>query len=177
MTITLILVLMGLLALLFLVRLAKGRGLAIRRPEDLAGLIRPVDVEAFRNLIDPAEEQFLRSNLPPAEFRKIQRERLRAAADYVSCAAQNAAMLIRMGEAARTSPEPSVAEAAEKLVDTAIRLRILAFQAIAKLYWGIIFPSAKLPSVGLAENYERMTGLVLLLSRVQTAPRNLSSAQ
>jgi hypothetical protein len=176
MTVTFILVLAGLLALLFLMRLAKGRSLAHRREPDAAGEIRPVDVEAFRNLIDPAEAQFLRSNLPPPEFRKVQRERLRAAVEYISCAAHNAKVLMRMGEAARRSAEPAVAEAGEKLVNTAIRLRVYAFQATGKLYLRMVFPGAQLAPVGLAENYERMTGLVLLLGRMETARRNVSSA-
>ena len=150
--------------------------MAHRRGADTAGEIRPVDVEAFRNLIDPAEAQFLRSNLPPPEFRKVQRQRLRAAVEYISCAAHNAKVLMRMGEAARRSPEPAVAEAGEKLVNTAIRLRVYAFQATVKLYLRMVFPGAHLAPVGLAENYERMTGLVLLLGRMESARRNVSSA-
>ena len=53
---------------------AKGRSLALRRttpPE-----IRPVDLEAFRNLMDTEEEKYLRERLPPAQFRAVQRKRL-----------------------------------------------------------------------------------------------------
>jgi hypothetical protein len=176
MTVTFILVLAGLLALSFLIRLAKLRTVAQRRGADTAGEVRPVDVEAFRNLIDPAETAFLRSNLPPPEFRKVERQRLRAAVEYISCAAHNARVLMRMGEAARHSPEPAVAEAGEKLVNTAIRLRVYAFQVTAKLYLRMVLPGAQLAPVGLAEHYERMTGLVLLLGRMENARRNASSA-
>jgi hypothetical protein len=176
MTVTFILVLAALLALWFLIRLAKGQSWAARREPDTCGEIRPVDVEAFRNLIDPAEAQFLRFNLPPPEFRKVQRERLRAAVEYISCAADNAKVVMRMGEAARHSPEPSVAEAGEKLVNTAIQLRAYAFQATLKLYLRMVFPEAQFAPVGLAENYERMTGLMLLLGRMETVHRNVSSA-
>ncbi len=174
MIITLILVLMGLLALLFLIRLAKGRVLAAA--DNQAGHLRPVDVEAFRNLIDPAEAEFLKSHLFPDQFRVIQRERLRAAVEYISAAAQNAAILVRIGEAARLSPEPSVAEAGERLVDSAIRLRLYAFQAIARLYVGILLPGASLSPAGLADSYERMTGLVFSLRRVQQSNRPVSAA-
>jgi hypothetical protein len=175
MTITLILVLMGLLALLFLVRLAKGRSAANGSVGELAGRVRPVDVEAFRNLIDPDEEQFLRANLPPTEFRKIQRERLRAAIEYISCAAQNAALLIQMGEAARRSADPSIAEAGEKLVNSAIRLRLYAFPTVAKLYVGVILPGVRLSPVGLAENYEQLTGQVRSLGRLEYQTRATAS--
>jgi len=125
--------------------------------------IRSVDINAFRNLIDPAEEDFLRHHLPPAEFRKIQRERLQAAVEYISCAAHNAAILLRIGEAARRSPDPATAEAAEKLVDHAIRLRLYAFQAIPRLYVGIIFPGWHPSSLRVVESYEQVTRQVVRL--------------
>jgi hypothetical protein len=174
MTIALILVLFSLLALLFLIRLARGRVLAAA--DNRAGQIRPVDIEAFRNLIDPAEAEFLRARLSRADFRVTQRERLRAAVEYISQAARNAAILVRLGEAARLSPEPSVAEAGERLVDSAIRLRLYAFQAITKLYLGTLMPGAQLAPLGLAESYERMTGLVLSLRRVQQSAGQFSAA-
>ena len=52
--------------------------------------IRPVDVEAFRNLINPAEDEYLRHRLPPSQFRIVRRERLRAMAAYVQLIASNA---------------------------------------------------------------------------------------
>jgi len=170
MTIALILVVFAFLALLFLVRLAKGQRLAGRNPAELSAL-QPVDLEAFRNLMDPAEEDYLRENLSRADFRVVQRERLRAALEYISCAAQNAAILVRAADAARRSSEPSVAEAGERLMNSAIRLRLLAFQAMAKLSWGILFPAVRSASTGVADDYERVTGLVFLLGRLQHSSR------
>jgi hypothetical protein len=167
MIITLILVVAAALSLLFMLWVAKGRSSAIRRVDDLSRHLRIVDIQAFRILVDPAETQYLWSKLPRSEFRKIQRQRLRAAVRYISCAAQNAAVLIPIGEAARRSPEPSVAEAGEKLVNTAIHLRIFAFQAMLKLYFGLILPGARVSSGDLAESYERMTSIVFLLVRLQ----------
>lgn len=175
MTVALILVLLGLVALVFLVRLARGQRSKTRGEEDLTGRIQPVDIEAFRNLIDPKEERFLRSNLSPAEFRKVQRERLRAAIEYVSCAARNATVLVGIGEAARQSADPAIAEAGEKLVDSAIRLRLFSLQAIAKLYVGMILPGVRLTPVGLAENYEQLTGQVRVLSRLEYRVREVSA--
>jgi len=176
MIITLILVVAAALSLVFMLWVAKGRSSAISRVEDLARHLRPVDIQAFRILVDPLETQFLWSRLPRAEFRKIQRRRLHAAVQYISCAARNAAILIRIGEAARRSPEPSVAAAGEKLVNTAIRLRIFSFQAMMKLYLGMILPGARVSAGDLAENYERMTGLVFLLGRLQRPAAGVSVA-
>jgi hypothetical protein len=125
--------------------------------------LRSVDLEAFRNLIDPAEEEFLRKHLLKSDFRKIQRERSRAAIEYISCAAQNAVVLLRIGEAARQSPDPVTAEAAARLVNDAIQLRLYAFQAIPQLYFGIIFPGWRPTSLHVIESYEKVTRGVVRL--------------
>jgi hypothetical protein len=175
-TITLILVLIAFVALGFLITLAKGRASASKVLENPTEHIRAVDLEAFRNLVDPDEEDFLRANLPSSEFRRIQRERLRAAVEYVSCAAQNAAVLLRLADAGRRSSDPATAEAAEKLVQNALRLRLYALQAIPRLYLGMILPGARIPPVGIAERYEQMTRLVVLLGCLQYPTRGVSAA-
>jgi hypothetical protein len=76
---------------------------------------------------------------------------------------------MRVGEAARRSPEPEVVLAGEKLVDSAIRLRLFAFQARAKLYVGILLPHVQVSALSMAESYERMTGLGFALNRLQSS--------
>jgi hypothetical protein len=176
MIIALILALTALLTLLFLVRLTRGRRLNLRVLENPAEHLRAVDVEAFRNLVDPGEEEFLRTNLAPAEFRKIQRERLRAAVEYVSCAAQNAGVLLRLADAGRRSSDPATAEAAEKLVNNALRLRLYAVHTIPRLYLGMIFPGTRISPVRIAESYEQMTRQVVLLGCLQYPTRGVSAA-
>jgi hypothetical protein len=138
--------------------------------------IHPVDIEAFRNLIDLREEQFLRGNLSPAEFRAIHRQRLHAAVEYVRDVAHNASVLLYLGEAARQSEEPSIAEAGGKLVDSALRLRLYAFRSIGIFYLAMIFSNTPVSSLGLAERYERMTRLVILLGCLQYPNRNVATA-
>jgi hypothetical protein len=176
MIITTILVLVALLALSCLLWLARGHASASAAIENPTEHIRAVDVEAFRNLVDPDEEEFLRANLAPAEFRRIQRERLHAAVEYVSCAAQNAAILLRVADAGRHSSDPATAKAAEKLVDNAIRLRLYASLAIPRLYLGMILPGARISPVRIAESYEQMTRLVVLLGCLQYPTRGISAA-
>ena len=176
MTVTLILISTALLALALLVRLAKGRAVAPEVLENPTEHLRSVDIEAFRNLVDPGEEQFLRSNLAPAEFRKIQRERLRAAVEYVSCAAQNAGVLLRLADAGRRSSDPATAEAAEKLVNNALRLRLYALHTIPRLYLSMIFPGTRISPVRIAESYEQMTRQVVLLGCLQYPTRGVSAA-
>lgn len=176
MTIAVILVVVAFLALAFLLRMAKGQSLTGRRSGPGPNELRRVDLEAFRNLMDPAEREFLREALSSREFRMIQRERMRAALDYISCAARNAAILVRAGDAARHSTDPSVAEAGEKLMNSAINLRLLALQAMAKVYWGILFPGLHPSPTSVADSYERVTGLVFALGRVQSPARGTSAA-
>lgn len=171
MIITFALVFLALLVLLFLVRLAKGRIFSSRRREDTNTRIQTIDIQAFRNLIDPAEAEFLRGHLSPSEFRTLQRERLRAAVSYISCAAANAAVLVQVGESARRSSDPAVAQAGDNLVSSAIRLRFYALRAISRLYLGIIFPASDISTAGLAESYERMTRTVFQLTRLQKVGR------
>ena len=134
MMIALILVLVSLCALVFLTRLVKGRNVVVAY-DALEKSIHPVDIAAFRNLIDPQEQDFLRANLAAKDFKAIHRERLLAAVDYISGASQNAAALLRMGELARRSPDPAVAEAGEKLLHNALQFRFTAYNRI-KLAFG-----------------------------------------
>jgi len=158
MILTFILVLISLMALLLMYAI-RGRTSTVAELGDLVGRTRPVDIDAFRNLIDPAEEDFLRENLPAGEFRVIQRERLRAAVEYVSCAAHNAAVLLRLGEAARLSSDPKIAQAGRQLLDSALRLRLYALLSMIKLYLGIILPSAHLSAGRLVDNYQHLSSL------------------
>jgi len=137
------------------------------RLEDLTGRTRPVDLEAFRNVVDPGEEDFLRANLPPRQFRRVQRERMRAALEYVQNAAHNADFLLGVGEAATRSPDPRIAQAGRQLIDSALRLRAYALVSCAKLRLRIVFPQARLSYGRLAENYEHLSVLASQLTLMQ----------
>ena len=77
--------------------------------EELAAQTKPVDIEAFRNLVDPKEDAFLRANLCSRDFRAIQRDRARSAMEYLHNSTRNATYLLRMGEAAAQNPDPRIA--------------------------------------------------------------------
>jgi hypothetical protein len=171
MIVALILVLVSCATLGLLLYVARGRSAAVSRLEDLAGNTRPVDLEAFRNLIDPQEEEFLRLHLPRDEFCAVRRERLRAALDYVACAAHNAAVLLRLGEAARLSPDPKIAAAGHQLVDRALRLRLYSLLAVFTLYVGIALPRLRFSPAELLESYQHLSGLAARLAVMQNPAR------
>jgi hypothetical protein len=129
---------------------------------------RPVDLAAFRNLIDPAEEDYLREHLPPGKFHTVQRQRLRAALGYVESTAYNAAILLRVGEAACHDPNPEVAAAASELVNSALRLGTNARLATLVLYGRLLLPDARIP-VGrrVTDTYENLTQGLVRLTRLQ----------
>jgi hypothetical protein len=166
----------GLLGLFLILYLAKGLRSPGANLDELASQLRPIDVDAFRNLIDEREEKFLSERLPSWEFRRIQRRRNLAAVEYIWCAAQNAAILIRLGEAARQNPDPAIAAAAEKLVENALRLRLYAFQAVPRLYFTAVFPWAHGSPNFIADTYDTMTRQVVMLGCLQYPTRGMSSA-
>lgn len=135
--------------------------------------IQPVDVEAFRNLADPRESAYLRSRLPRAEFRAIQRLRLRALVAYVKVVGRNAVLLIGIGQLALTSGNPEAVEAARKLVDEALMLRRNAGVAMLRIYIRLLRPDTGFAATPILEGYQRLSGSAMLLSRLQNPAATL----
>jgi hypothetical protein len=154
------------LAILLLLLYLEG-GHNASRLDELAGRTRPVDLEAFRNLVDPGEEDFLYTSLLPRQFRAVQRERMRAALEYVQNAAHNAAFLLRMGEAATQNADPRIAQAGRQLIDSALRLRAYALLSAGKLYVRMVFPEARLSYGRLADKYQHLSALASQLTLMQ----------
>ena len=173
---TILIVLFMLLTALFLMRQVKGTALRIKSPEDLRTRLCVVDIDAFRNLADPAEKEFIQSRLSGRDYRRIQRQRLRATLAYVACVADNAAVLIKMGEDARKNSDPSIADAGTKLVNNALQLRLQTFQVKAKIYAQIIYPGMRTPPGELVSQYEQMTRQGVILGRLQYPTRGVSGA-
>jgi hypothetical protein len=167
---------LGVLALVLVLYIAKGHHATGGDLDQLASQLRTVDVDAFRNLIDQREQEYLREHLSGSEFRGVQRERMLAAAEYVRGAAGNAAILIRLAEAARQNPDPAVAQAADKLLDNAFRLRLYAFRVLPRLYLGMVMPGISLAPIDLADTYDTITRQVVMLGCLQYPTRGMSSA-
>jgi hypothetical protein len=167
MNLAIVLVVAAAFALIIILRVAVTRSLQAKENSGLAATIRPIDIEAFRNLINPAEDGYLRSRLPPAEFRVVRRERLRAMAAYVHIAGRNAAVLVRVGEAALASGDPRVAGAAQELVNDALLLRRNTTVALARIYLALAWPNSGFAAVRVVDRYEQLSGAAMLLGRLQ----------
>lgn len=167
MTLAIVLVLAAVLALAVILRIAVSQRLQVARGASFTGQIQAIDVEAFRNLADPAEEQYLRRRLPPSKYRAVQRARLRAMAAYVQIAAANASVLVRIGQAALAAGNPRTADAAGKLVNDALLLRRNATLALVRIYIELSWPGYGLAEVRVADHYDRLSGSAMLLGRLQ----------
>jgi hypothetical protein len=136
---------------LFLISQVWRRYSRTTEPGDAA--LTPVDLEAFQNLTDPEEEQFLRVNLSLAEFRGVQRDRLRAAKVYVSTLSENAGMLVAVGQSARSHPDPEIAAAGQEIFQRAIRLKVWCMFSLLRLNAAMVFPTMLSPSNTVAKHY------------------------
>jgi hypothetical protein len=165
---TIIILLLAALALVVvLFYTARGNAAKIDGVDGLQGLTEPLDLPAFRNLMNPEEEEFLRTNLPPRDFRRVQRERLGAATAYVRCAARNAAVLVRLGEATSVEASAEVSQVGQELVTEAIRLRAFAILALCMLYIKMAVPDSRLSLVQVPRLYEHVIGRVGYLARLK----------
>jgi hypothetical protein len=167
MNLAIVLVTAAVLALVIILRVAVTRSLQVRGNAGLPATIHLIDLEAFRNLIDPAEDDYLRHRLPAAQFRVVRRERLRAMAAYVLAAGRNAAVLVSVGEAALASGDPRVAGAAKQLVDDALLLRRNTTVALARIYLALAWPNSGFAAVRVVDGYEHLSGAAMLLGRLQ----------
>src|SRR5579859_4060586 len=167
MTLAIILVVAAVLSLVVIFRISYSRTLQVSRDSSLAGQIQPIDVEAFRNLVDPSEDEYLRRRLSGADFRAVRRERLLAMAAYVRIASRNAALLVRMGETAPSAGDTHTADAARQLVDNALLLRRNAAFALLKIYVALAWPNSGLAAAPVLHGYERLNGSAMLLGRLR----------
>ena len=167
MTITFVLLILLALVTLILFFLRGGMPAGDLDETEISRQLRPVDLDAFRNLIDPDEEAYLRANVPLAEFRHLERQRLRAAIDYLIGVFHNSALLLHAGQAAGRSPDQRVAEAGRNLVANAFQLRLFSLLAICKLFIRIAFPEAVIQPADIVDRYQEMKDRAAQLGRLQ----------
>ena len=150
--------------------------LAARRSRDLPDLdrtsatVRSLDMDAFRNLVDPEEEAFLRARLPAREFRRIKRERAQAALAYVKALSSASLQFARFGDAAQRSSDPAIASSGKQIANSATYLRLRALEASANLMVAAAFPGfGPRPLRSLLEQYDHAIHLLQSHSGLQRA--------
>lgn len=121
-----------------------------------------IDMVALRNLLDPAEDEFLRKRLQPSEFRAMRQKRLEAALEYISAAARDAEILACMLHTACNTRNPTTMGAAYKLAHEAAQLRIYAFLSM-------LFPGVRSSLLKVADIYEQVIEEARLLGLLNRA--------
>jgi hypothetical protein len=167
MTIAIILVVAALGTLIVILTFTVSQGLQSSGRTGPATEIRPMDVAAFRNLVDPAEDDYLRRRLPASDFRLVRRERLRAMAAYVQSAKRNAEVLVRIAQNSTLAADAQTAEAARRLEDNAHLLQRNCMFAIVKIYIALAWPNSSLAAAPVLQGYEELNHSAMLLGRLQ----------
>ena len=177
MTLAIVLVFVATLSLVFILRMTVGSRLQISRASRESDQIQPIDLDAFRNLTNPAEDEYLRRRLSSPDYRHVRRLRLKATASYVQIAAMNAALLVPVGQTALTSSDPKTAAAARELINDALLLRRNATFAMLRIYIAWTWPSAGFAAAGVLDGYQHLNGSAMLLGRLQNpaAPVRIAS--
>jgi hypothetical protein len=158
-----------LLAIFLAVELWRRRTYRHEAMETKTGELTPVDLEAFESLTDPEEEHFLRTNLSPTEFRRVQRGRIRAAKLYVAALSQNAAVLVAVGQAAQSNSDPQISAAGQALVQRAHHLKIWCWAALLRMHAAFFLPARFSISGRIASQYMLVTYMAANLPRTVAA--------
>lgn len=131
----------------------------------------PLDLGAFRTLVDRQDEEFLRDRLPRKAFFQLKRLRIRVTWRYVNRMSDNSAAVLRQ-VGMRQHSDPEAVEAVAQIADLATQLRTQCLIAFVKLMAEFLFPWLQLTPAMLAAKYESLQQNV---SRLQALhPQNAS---
>jgi hypothetical protein len=125
--------------------------------EDFEARWRQVDMAAFMNLSDPQEERYLQQNLPSAEFRQIQRERVIVMWEYLSRLSANTKLMVQAGQMVQHTSIGDTAVAARQFVSSAMQTRMAIFMAEGSLVLKFVFPATADPIHELARKYDSLS--------------------
>jgi hypothetical protein len=156
------------LALALMWAAVRGRAAQVKDPRSAGEILLAVDLESFRNLIDPTQDRFLRQRLSRRDFRRVQRARVLAIAGYLRKVAQNASVMLRLGEAARDSNDPALSAMGAELVSRAIDVRLNCLLALAQAYIGVLYPGLGISIASVADRYDRLAGTLRSIGRTWT---------
>ncbi len=121
----------------------------VNSSDEFSRLVRPVDMQAFGNLIDPSQVNYLKSRLPAEDFARLERKRSFVLAEYVRRIAHNAGVMV--GYAHYLSHRET--ESSE-LLSLAVRVRMYSFWVMVLLYLKVLLPWTSTPVPKLLTFYE-----------------------
>lgn len=160
--------------LLLLWAAVRGRSTQIDSVEAAQQAITPVDIDAFRNLTDASQDRYLQQQLTRPDFRRVQRARSLATADYLWKLASNASVILRVGEFARGSEQERIVQQGAEMASAAVSLRIFCLLGLAQAYAGYVFPGAAVSVGGIADGYDKLTARLWAIRHSWTPVRSAS---
>jgi len=131
----------------------RGRAAAIATAEDFEAQVKQVNLEALQNLMSSQDEAFLKATLSAADYREVEKARIRAALDYVGAISWNAAVFMRAAQVLRQHRSPDVVAAAALISKEALELRVLSIAAELLLTLRLVIPVARIAPRGLGQVY------------------------
>ena len=134
-------------------------------------------LQAFRNLVDPAESEYFRRRLSCRGIPQRSAPTIGCNAGLHRRRPAECRHPDRMAESARFAGDSQTVAAAHQLVENAQLLRINAAVASCWIYAAYVWPSLKLGTAPIVHGYEQVSGSAMLLGRLQnpTSPVRLSA--
>jgi hypothetical protein len=159
MNVPLIYVLAGiaLVAGLSLFAVMRQRAGQLTGTQDFEARWQQVDMAAFMILSDPQEERYLQRNLPAAEFKRIQRQRVIVMWEYLSRLSANTKLMVQAGQIVQHTTVGDKAVAARQFVSSAMQTRMAIFVAEASLVLKFVFPATADPIHELVRRYDTLS--------------------
>jgi len=96
-------------------------------------------------------------NLPAAEFRRIQRQRVIVMWEYLSRLAENTKLMVQAGQIVQHASAGDTAVRAREFVSSAMQTRRLIFMAEASLVLKFVLPATTDPVQSLVRRYETLS--------------------
>src|SRR5215475_6617863 len=103
-------------------RLVRTPPSKIRNLSDWEAEKNDIDVQVLRNLLDSAEERYLRTHLPRPQFNFFQRKRIHLTLEILKMIEANAAMLMRLGHLAKMNGDQDLRQRGDELIVAALQL-------------------------------------------------------
>ena len=167
MTLVLLVAVLGLMVLISGGVLLKSTFGRLSTVVDLAGKTRATDLDAFLNLVDQEEEDYLRTTLNPSDFALVHRSRVAAAMAYVVTVLHNAGIVLALGEAAQRHEDRQVIELGKDIAENAVRLRVASLAALYKLGISYLRPSISPSMLNVVHRYRAIEGGIRSLCHIQ----------
>jgi hypothetical protein len=116
--------------------------------------LREVDLAAFRNLLSPSDDQFLKHSLSARHYRQVRRARLRATQEYLGWIAGNCAVLLRLLRSTEDRSNIDAAHDIPVLGQSIVRLRLIAVAFWLLLWVEYLLPNLQIRPLHTIRKYE-----------------------